>query len=119
VQEFDSYPAGLDDVPRLFSKQNLDVVLIDLDSDPEYALDLVESICIRGLATAMVYSAQTDPTCCCAVCAPALGSSSRCHSSLAPWARRWSDLGPPLHSPAHQETEASCWCFSAPREERE
>jgi pilus assembly protein CpaE len=54
-------PAGLDDVPRLFSKQNLDVVLIDLDSDPEYALDLVESICIRGLATAMVYSAQTDP----------------------------------------------------------
>jgi pilus assembly protein CpaE len=61
VQEFDSYPAGLDDVPRLFSKQNLDVVLIDLDSDPEYALDLVESICIRGLATAMVYSAQTDP----------------------------------------------------------
>jgi pilus assembly protein CpaE len=61
VQEFDSYPAGLDDVPRMFSKQNLDVVLIDLDSDPEYALDLVESICIRGLATAMVYSAQTDP----------------------------------------------------------
>jgi pilus assembly protein CpaE len=61
VQEFDSYPDGLDDVPRIFSKQNLDVALIDLDSDPEYALDLVESICIRGLATAMVYSAQTDP----------------------------------------------------------
>jgi pilus assembly protein CpaE len=32
-----------------------------LDSDPEYALDLVETICARGLATVMVYSAQTDP----------------------------------------------------------
>jgi pilus assembly protein CpaE len=41
--------------------QNFDVVLVDLDSDPEYALDLVDSICTRGLATAMVYSAQADP----------------------------------------------------------
>ena len=41
---------------------DFDVVLIDLDSNPEYALDLVESICAHGLATAMVYSSQADPS---------------------------------------------------------
>jgi len=40
---------------------NFDVVLVDLDSNPEYALDLVESICAHGLATAIVYSAKADP----------------------------------------------------------
>ncbi len=60
VQEFNSYPDSLDDMPRMF-KQSLDVVLLDLDADPEYALDLVETICIRGLATVMVFSAQADP----------------------------------------------------------
>jgi pilus assembly protein CpaE len=40
---------------------NFDIVLIDLDSDPEYALDLMENISIRGLATTMVYSTHTDP----------------------------------------------------------
>ena len=40
---------------------NFDVILIDLDSDPEYALKLVESISTRGLAIAFVYSTQADP----------------------------------------------------------
>ena len=59
VREFSSYPPGLDDVPRLL-EQNHDVIIIDLDSDPEYALELVESICANGTATVMVYSAKTD-----------------------------------------------------------
>ena len=60
VREFSSYPPGLDDVPRLL-EQRCDVIIIDLDSDPEYALDLVESVCTSGTATVMVYSATADP----------------------------------------------------------
>ena len=59
IQEFVSYPPSLDDVAQTLG-HNFDVVLIDLDSDPEYALDLVESISIRGLATTMVFSTRTD-----------------------------------------------------------
>jgi pilus assembly protein CpaE len=60
IREFVSYPPGIDDVSRTLG-HNYDVVLIDLDSDPEYALDLVESICVQDLATAIVYSATADP----------------------------------------------------------
>jgi pilus assembly protein CpaE len=60
IREFISYPPDLHDVSRMLG-HNYDVILIDLDSDPEYALDLVESICTHGLATAIVYSAQADP----------------------------------------------------------
>ena len=60
VHEFKAYPPALADVPRVLG-DNYDVILVELDSDPEYALDLVETICARGLATVMVYSAQTDP----------------------------------------------------------
>ena len=41
--------------------QKYDVVIIELDSDPEYALELVESIGSDGMATVMVYSASADP----------------------------------------------------------
>src|ERR1035438_6702737 len=46
TREYSSYPE-LDEVPRLM-QQNHDVVIVDLDSNPEYALDLVESICCHG-----------------------------------------------------------------------
>jgi pilus assembly protein CpaE len=59
TREFSSYPPSLDDVPRLL-EQHYDVVVVDLDSDPEYALELVESVCVHGAATVMVYSAQAD-----------------------------------------------------------
>ena len=59
VHEFSSYPTSLDDVPRLL-EQNFDVIIIDLDSEPGAALDLVESICSKGTATVMVYSAVAD-----------------------------------------------------------
>jgi pilus assembly protein CpaE len=59
IREFSSYPPSLDDVPRLL-ENNYDVIIIDLDSHPEYALELVESICARGAATVMVYSAKAS-----------------------------------------------------------
>lgn len=58
TREFASYPS-LDDVPRLLDDGH-DVIVIELDSNPEHALDLVESICANSNATVMVYSARND-----------------------------------------------------------
>jgi pilus assembly protein CpaE len=60
VREFTSYPPSLDDVPRML-EQHYNVILIDLDTDREYTLELVESICANGVATVMVYSEKDDP----------------------------------------------------------
>jgi Flp pilus assembly CpaE family ATPase len=59
VREFSSYPTAFEDVPRLL-EQYFDVIIIDLDSDPDFALELVESICAMDAAIVMVYSAMTD-----------------------------------------------------------
>jgi pilus assembly protein CpaE len=59
TREFTSYP-GFDDVPRMLDP-GYDVIIVELDSDPEQALDLVEHICGTNSATVMVYSANTDP----------------------------------------------------------
>ncbi|MGA3081036.1 MAG: hypothetical protein ABSD44_06605, partial [Terracidiphilus sp.] len=59
IREFSSYPPSLDDVPRLL-EQHYDVIIIDLDTHPEYALELVESICANGASTVMVYSVKAD-----------------------------------------------------------
>jgi pilus assembly protein CpaE len=58
TREFPSYP-GLDDVPQLLSAE-YDVIIIELDTNPEHALELVENICGSSAATVMVYSAQSD-----------------------------------------------------------
>ena len=58
TREFSSYPE-LDEVPRIL-EDNYDVVIVDLDSNPEYALDLIETICSAGTPTVMVYSAKAD-----------------------------------------------------------
>jgi pilus assembly protein CpaE len=58
TREFPTYPE-LDEVPRML-EDNYDVMIVDLDSNPEYALDLVETICSTGSPTVMVYSAQSD-----------------------------------------------------------
>lgn len=60
IREFISYPPNLNDVARMLGN-DFDIILIDLDSDPEYALKLVENISTGGLATAFVYSFQADP----------------------------------------------------------
>jgi pilus assembly protein CpaE len=60
VREFNSYPQSADDVPAML-EGNPDAVLIDLDSDPESALELVENICVQSAATVMVFSEKADP----------------------------------------------------------
>jgi pilus assembly protein CpaE len=60
IREFNTYPPSLDDVPKVLDR-HYDVVLMDLDADPEYALELVESICATGPLTVMVYSEKSDP----------------------------------------------------------
>lgn len=59
TREFAKYP-GIDDVPQLLDA-DYDVIIIDLDSDSERALDLVEHICGNSSVTVMVYSRQSDP----------------------------------------------------------
>jgi pilus assembly protein CpaE len=59
VVEFSSYPVRLDDASEIMD-QKFGVVIIDLDADPEFALQLVESISADGFATVMVYSENAD-----------------------------------------------------------
>ena len=42
-------------------KKSFDVVIIDLDSDPEYTLALVESISTDAITSVIVYSEKVDP----------------------------------------------------------
>lgn len=58
THELNSYP-DLDDVAKLLESR-YDVIIVDLDSDPELALDLVEHICGNSSITVMVYSMQND-----------------------------------------------------------
>lgn len=60
VRQFTSYPHILDDSAQML-KRNYHIVFIELDSDPEFALDLVESICVRGSGVVIVYAEQSNP----------------------------------------------------------
>ncbi len=60
VCKFSSYPPRLDDVTKML-EENYDAIIVELDSDPDYALSLVESIGANGRATVMVYSGNADP----------------------------------------------------------
>jgi pilus assembly protein CpaE len=59
VQEFYSYPFELDESPKML-EHRFDAVLVDLDSDPQYALQVVQKLASRSAATVMVYSAEAD-----------------------------------------------------------
>jgi len=59
VREFDSYPPGLDHLQRLLA--SFDVIMVDLDSDQDVALELVEKASAGDAATIMVYSEKADP----------------------------------------------------------
>jgi pilus assembly protein CpaE len=61
VHAFASYPPSHGDTHKLL-EQNYDVIVIELDSDPEYALDLVEMIGANRSKTVMVYSTESDPS---------------------------------------------------------
>jgi pilus assembly protein CpaE len=59
IREFSSYPPSLDGIAKTL-ELDYDLIVIELDSDPEYALNVVKSICALGVATVMVYSARAD-----------------------------------------------------------
>jgi pilus assembly protein CpaE len=58
LRDYYRYP-NADELPRLLA-ENHDVVIIDLDGDPERALELVTAICADRITTVMVYSAHTN-----------------------------------------------------------
>jgi pilus assembly protein CpaE len=59
IREFSSYPTNLDELPHTLGEQ-FDVVIVDLDCDPDYVFDLVGRICASSPASVMVYSADAD-----------------------------------------------------------
>jgi Flp pilus assembly CpaE family ATPase len=58
VREFDSYPPELDYLHRL--QASFDVIMLDLDSDPDVALEIVEKASTSDVAKIMVYSEKAD-----------------------------------------------------------
>jgi len=56
---FAAYPE-LDDLPQLL-EHDYDVIILDLDSNTEHALDLVENIYGNSAVTVMVYSEKAEP----------------------------------------------------------
>jgi pilus assembly protein CpaE len=60
IREYITYPPGAEEVAQVL-KQDFDVVIIDLDSDPGYALELVQNICVDGSTNVIVYSALPNP----------------------------------------------------------
>jgi pilus assembly protein CpaE len=59
IHEYPAYPADVHSAPKL-DDEDYDVLIIDLDSDPEYALNVVKSVSTRSTSTVMVYSARPD-----------------------------------------------------------
>ncbi len=57
--EYDSYPPETDHLPELMA--SFDVIMLDLDSDPDVALDIVAKMCTSVTTTTMVYSKNSDP----------------------------------------------------------
>ncbi|MGA2652349.1 MAG: AAA family ATPase [Terracidiphilus sp.] len=59
TMEIPAYPAGLEELPRMLLPHP-DVVIVDLDADPEYTLEIVESISSFASSTVMVFSQRSD-----------------------------------------------------------
>ena len=59
VSEFTSFPPDLDELPKTVGER-YDVVVLDVDSDPDYVFNLVVRICSSSTASVMVYSAESD-----------------------------------------------------------
>jgi Flp pilus assembly CpaE family ATPase len=59
IREFNSYPPEADHLRRLLT--SFDVVVLELDSDPEVVLELVEGMGAGDAAALIVYSEKNDP----------------------------------------------------------
>ena len=59
IKAIPAYPGSIQDLPYLLQPQP-DVVILDLDSDPEYTLEIVESISSFSASTVIVFSQRSD-----------------------------------------------------------
>jgi len=59
VREFTAYPPDHESLAKIL-EQDYDVIILDLDRDPELALGVVRSIAAESATTVMVYSAKSD-----------------------------------------------------------
>lgn len=59
VREFVDYPANLGDVTQLM-EERFDVVMIDVDSDQSYALQIIAAIAAHNTSIVMAYSMRDD-----------------------------------------------------------
>jgi pilus assembly protein CpaE len=106
IREFISYPPDVDSVTRML-KQSFEVVIIDLDSDPEYTLNLVENICADGATNVIVYSEKVDS----GIMLRCLRAGARefLHTPITPaamtdaLARAWSRRSEPQHQAVIEE----------------
>jgi len=88
-------------------KQSFEVVIIDLDSDPEYTLNLVENICADGATNVIVYSEKVDS----GIMLRCLRAGARefLHTPITPaamtdaLARAWSRRSEPQHQAVIEE----------------
>ena len=60
VREFAGYPASIEDLERVLAGP-CDVVMIDLDSDEQFALEIVQTIAAMSEKTVIVFSTRTEP----------------------------------------------------------
>ncbi len=59
VKEYVAFPHDLDELPRLL-EQHYDVVVVDADSDSDFAVQLAENLLASGKTYVMAYSADPD-----------------------------------------------------------
>jgi pilus assembly protein CpaE len=59
VKEYVAFPHDLDELPRLL-EQHYDVVVVDADSDADFAVQLAENLLASGKTYVMAYSADPD-----------------------------------------------------------
>jgi pilus assembly protein CpaE len=59
VSEFTSFPPDLEELLRTVG-EHYDIVILDVDSDPNYVFKLVERISTNSTASVMVYSTEAD-----------------------------------------------------------
>jgi pilus assembly protein CpaE len=59
VQEYVAFPRDLEDLPKLL-EEHYGVVVVDADSDPDFAVQLAESLSASGKTYVMAFSADPD-----------------------------------------------------------
>ena len=94
VREFDSYPPKREHLQGLLA--SFDVVVLDLDSDPNVALELVERASAGNAAAIVVYSENADPKFAIRFMRAGAREYLLCPSSKAQWPRLWFGPRPPL-----------------------